>query len=227
MLIELKNITKSYFNDAEMVAREVLKDINLSVSKGDSISIMGPSGSGKSTLLNIMGTLDAPTSGKVFFQDDELGRMPANQLAQIRNQRIGFIFQQHHLLPQLTLFENVWVPLMFEKDKNTRDQALKRAMELIEWVGLTDKMKQLPGQLSVGECQRTAVVRALINNPDVILADEPTGSLDEASALNLVDLLVSLNKTQGVALVMVSHSRELAQKLDVCYKLTAGLLEKV
>jgi len=227
MIIKLENITKSYQNTSADTSRNVLNDINFSVSKGDSISIIGPSGSGKSTLLNLMGTLDAPTSGKVLFQGNDVALFHADALAQIRNKKIGFIFQQHHLLPQLSVIENVLLPLLTEKDKIKQQAASKRAIELLVFVGLHDKMNRLPGELSVGECQRVAVVRALINEPEIILADEPTGSLDEQSAKSLVDLLVDINEKQHVALVMVTHSTELASKLKNTYKLQAGKLELV
>jgi len=223
MIIKLENLSKSYQNSNS----EVLKAINLSVLKGESISIIGPSGSGKSTLLNLMGTLDKPTTGKVLFNGDDVSLFTANQLAEIRNKKVGFIFQMHHLLPQLSVFENVLVPLMGEKDKSRISSATKRAVELLVMVGLHDKMNRLPGELSVGECQRVAVVRALINEPEIIFADEPTGSLDEESALKLVDLLVKINEKQRVALVMVTHSNELASKLKSVYKLSSGQLKQL
>jgi len=222
MLIKLNNITKNYQNNSSEIVREVLKGVNFELAKGDSVSIIGPSGSGKSTLLNIMGTLDQPTSGEVIFNKQQVGLLKVNQLAEIRNKHIGFVFQQHHLLPQLGLLENVLVPLMVEKNKQVKQNAVKRAMELLDWVGLVDKIKQKPAQLSVGECQRTAVVRALINNPELVLADEPTGSLDEESAINLVNLLTKINNQQNIAVVMVTHSTELAAKLNRQYKLASG-----
>jgi len=226
MIVKLDNITKTYQNSTSDISREVLKNISFSVSKGDSYSIVGPSGCGKSTLLNIMGTLDNPTSGKVYFKENEIDDLKPDRLAEIRNQNIGFIFQQHHLLPQLSLLENVLVPVIIEKDKAKRDAATNRAMQLLEMVGLADKTDQLPVQLSVGECQRTAVVRALINQPELVLADEPTGSLDEESAINLVDLLCKINSEQNIAVVMVTHSLELAAKMKVIYKLAGGELKQ-
>jgi ABC-type lipoprotein export system ATPase subunit len=227
MIIKLENITKSYEKSESHSGQIVLNDISFSVSKGDSISIIGPSGSGKSTLLNLMGTLDKPSSGKVLMHGEDVALLNANQLAEIRNKKVGFIFQSHHLLPQLSALENVLVPLMFEKDKSKKELASKRAIELMVMVGLHDKLNQFPGKLSVGECQRVAVVRALINEPEIILADEPTGSLDEASAKKMVDLLVEISDKQQVALVMVTHSNELAAKLKNIYKLSMGKLELV
>jgi ABC-type lipoprotein export system ATPase subunit len=158
---------------------------------------------------------------------EDVALQHADKLAEIRNKKVGFIFQSHHLLPQLSALENVLVPLIFEKDKNKKALASKRAIELMVMVGLQDKLNQFPGKLSVGECQRVAVVRALINEPEIILADEPTGSLDEASAKKMVDLLVEISDKQQVALVMVTHSNELAAKLKNIYKLSMGKLELV
>ena len=227
MIIKLENITKSYENSDSHSSQTVLRDINFSVSKGESISIIGSSGTGKSTLLNLMGTLDKPTLGRILLQGDDVALLNADQLAEIRNKKVGFIFQMHHLLPQLSALENVLVPLMLEKDKNKKALASKRAIELMIMVGLHDKLNQFPGKLSVGECQRVAVVRALINEPEIILADEPTGSLDEESAIKLVDLLIEISNKQQVALVMVTHSNELASKLKSTYKLSMGKLELV
>ncbi len=227
MLIKLQNISKSYLNDAAEVSREVLKNIDFEADKKDLVSIIGPSGSGKSTLLNLMGTLDAPDSGNIFIEGTDVSALKINELAEIRNKKIGFVFQQHHLLPQLNVLENVLVPVMFEKSAEKKNAAQKRATELLEKVGLTDKLNQLPGQLSVGECQRTAVVRALINNPDILLADEPTGSLDEKSANQMVELLQSLNKELDIAIIMVTHSVELSLKFDRRYKLSEGSLQKL
>ncbi|MDA3893506.1 MAG: ABC transporter ATP-binding protein [Salinivirgaceae bacterium] len=227
MIIKLENITKTYSNESQEIEQAVLKDLNFSVSKGDLVSIIGPSGSGKSTMLNLMGILDKPTSGKVMFNETDISDFSDNQLAELRSKKIGFVFQQHHLLPQLSLLENVLLPLMTEKDKNKKEAAAQRAKELIEMVGLQGKENQLPSQLSVGECQRTAVVRALINNPELILADEPTGSLDEESAINMVNLLSEINTKQNLAVVMVTHSKELALKMKTTYKLHGGKLEQL
>lgn len=224
MIIELKNITKSYQSPGNQNRRDVLKNINLNIKRGDSIAIIGPSGSGKSTLLNIIGTLDKPTSGNVIFENQDLASFNEKKLAQIRNQQIGFVFQEHHLLPHLTLLENVLVPTIPVKDKNKISKAKNRALELIKSVGLSENINQIPGQLSGGECQRAAVIRALINEPEIILADEPTGSLDQESAENLSELLVKINKEQSVAMIIVTHSQELASKMNVSYKLINGEL---
>ncbi len=224
MQIELQNISKSYASNQSNPGREVLNGISLAVNPGDAIAIVGPSGSGKSTLLNIMGTLDIPTSGNVLFNNDPILSLPEPVLAEIRNRKIGFVFQMHHLLPQLNLLENVLLPVIPLKDKAKHKSSLARATELLQYVGLGDKTHQLPGQLSVGECQRAAVVRALINEPEIILADEPTGSLDHDSAERLGDLLFQIRKEHSLAIVVVTHSLELAVRMDTIYKLLNGKL---
>jgi len=225
MIIELEKVSKYYENDG-LVRRDVLNEISLSIKAGDSIAIVGPSGSGKSTLLNILGTLDLPSSGILKLKDKVIQQFTENQLAEIRNKNIGFIFQLHHLLPQLTLIENVLVPTIPLDNKKLKKSSMERAMSLLESVGMVDKIHQRPGQLSGGECQRAAVVRALINEPDLILADEPTGSLDQDSAEQLGELLSQINKEQNVAIVLVTHSIELAKKMDAIYKLDHGKIER-
>ena len=224
MLAELQHITKFYEQPGSSIRNQVLDDISLQIAENERIAIVGPSGSGKSTLLNILGTLDKPTSGKVQLEGKDVDVMNENQLAEIRNTLIGFVFQMHHLLPQLTLLENVLLPLLPQKDKTILKSAQERALKLIERVGLSDHIRQFPSQLSVGECQRTAVVRALINQPKLLLADEPTGSLDADNASQLAQLLIELNREQNVALVIVTHSMELAGKMDKIYQLREGKL---
>ncbi len=224
MIIELNKVSKHYEIPGQNNLREVLNEISLSVKTSDSIAIVGPSGSGKSTLLNIIGTLDRPTSGSVFFDEKDILSFDDNQLAKIRNNKIGFVFQMHHLLPQLNLLENVLIPVIPQKDKSKRKVAKDKAMELIDFVGLADKITQRPGQMSVGECQRTAVVRALINEPEVLLADEPTGSLDQETAEQLGELLQNINSRQNIATIVVTHSQELANKMSRIYKIINGKL---
>lgn len=224
MLAELQHITKYYEQPGSVVRNRVLDDISLLIENDDRIAIVGPSGSGKSTLLNILGTLDRQTSGKVFLEGSPIDQMNDDRLAEIRNSFIGFVFQMHHLLPQLTLLENVLLPLLPQKDKSLLKKASERALHLIDRVGLSNHLNQFPSQLSVGECQRTAVVRALINQPRLLLADEPTGSLDSDNADQLSDLLAELNREQNVALIIVTHSMELAGKMDKIYKLREGKL---
>ncbi len=223
MIIGLEKVSKSYEKPGSLKKREVLNEISLKVDSGESLSVIGPSGSGKSTLLNILGTLDMPTSGMVKLNDKNILNYSEPQLAEIRNKHIGFIFQMHHLLPQLTLIENVLLPTIASNSKNDK-AGLERAKELLESVNLHDKIKQYPSQLSGGECQRATVVRALINQPGLILADEPTGSLDEDSAEQLGELLSKINKEQNVAMIVVTHSMELAKKMNKMYKLNHGKL---
>jgi len=226
MIVELENIYKTYGNNNGTPYRAVLEGANLTISNNDSIAILGPSGCGKSTLLNIIGTLDNPSSGFVKIDNEYISGLNDFKLAEIRNRKIGFVFQLHHLLPQLNLIENVLLPTLVIKDKTYKNSALSRAMDLLKTVGLVDKTRLYPGQLAGGECQRIAVVRALINKPEIILADEPTGSLDQESAEQIGTLLSTINKEQKVALVIVTHSMELAAKMSTLYKLSRGKLVK-
>jgi len=225
MLAELRHITKYYEQSGSGIRNEVLHDISLQIADNERIAIIGPSESVKSTFLNILGTLDKPTSGNVLLDDSPVEQMHENRLAEIRNTFIGFVFQMHHLLPQLTLLENVLLPLLPQKDKSLMKAANERAMHLIHRVGLSGHLHQYPSQLSIGECQRTAVVRALINKPRLLLADEPTGSLDADNAGQLAQLLIELNKEQHIALVLVTHSLELAKKMGKIYQLHDGKLK--
>jgi len=221
-IAELTGIVKSYQNNG--LARHILEDLSFSVFAGTSTAITGPSGSGKSTLLNILGLLDSPDSGKVLFQGIETTVCTKDEMAQIRNKHIGFVFQLHYLLPQLNLIENVLVPVIPEKDKTKRKLSMHRGMELLAHVGLADKSSRHPSQLSVGECQRAAVVRALINEPELILADEPTGSLDFESANQMADLFSDISKNFNIGLVVVTHSEELAGRMQTRFRLQNGTL---
>ncbi|MBI9034778.1 MAG: ABC transporter ATP-binding protein [Bacteroidales bacterium] len=225
MIIQLENISKQYTYESAP-SRVVLQNINMELCKGDSVAIVGPSGCGKSTLLNILGTLDLASSGKVSLEGDDIIDFKEEKLAEVRNRKIGFIFQMHHLLPQLNLWENILVPTLPLKDKKLRLESEQRALDLLNFVGLQDKIHQRPGQLSGGECQRAAVVRALINKPELILADEPTGSLDQESAEKMGDLLLQINKEYQVAIVIVTHSMELAERMEKVYMLSQGQLIK-
>jgi predicted ABC-type transport system involved in lysophospholipase L1 biosynthesis ATPase subunit len=217
----LDNVTKRYDGPDGAAAAPVLQGVMLSVAAGESIAIVGPSGSGKSTLLNIMGTLDRPTSGSVRLDGQDLANLGDDALAAIRNRRIGFVFQLHHLLPQCTALENVLVPMLAGGGpKDAQD----RAARLLERVGLKDRMDYRPGQLSGGERQRVAVARALVNKPALLLADEPTGSLDRAAAEHLTDLLAELNREEGVTLVVVTHAAPLAARMGRVMELKDGRL---
>jgi len=217
MRIELQAISKRY--DGNPVP--VLDDISVSISEGSSVAVVGPSGSGKSTLLNLLGTLDFPSDGEVLLNGIKTAAMTADDLVKLRNTKIGFVFQTHLLLPQLTSMENVLLPVL-PQDKIQQRTAPERALSLFDSVGLADKTHRFPGEMSVGECQRIAVIRALINKPELILADEPTGSLDHDSAERLIDMLMLLKRTHPFTLVAVTHSSDLAQRMETVYKLING-----
>ena len=225
MLLELINISKKYDSPSGKAPVTILNNISLQVEQGEAIAVVGPSGSGKSTLLNIMGALDKPTSGSVNFDGNNLAEMSENELAHIRNMEIGFIFQLHHLLPQCTVLENVLIPTIPQIEKKSNEEFINRAKKLLEEVGLENHFDYFPAQLSGGEQQRVAVVRALINQPKMILADEPTGSLDQTSANNLGQILIDLNKAENVTLIVVTHSHDLAERMDTVYNLYNGRLE--
>ncbi|MFC1477141.1 ABC transporter ATP-binding protein [candidate division KSB1 bacterium] len=225
MLLELISIEKKYDTPSGKAPVTILNNISLQVEQGEAIAVVGPSGSGKSTLLNIIGTLDSPTSGSVNFEEKSLSAMDENELARIRNMEIGFVFQLHHLLPQCTVLENVLIPSIPQNKKEHNEEPVNRAKELLESVGLADHLDYFPAQLSGGEHQRVAVVRALINRPKIVLADEPTGSLDQTSADNLARILIDLNKAENVTLIMVTHSLDLAKRMDTVYRLQNGKLE--
>ena len=223
-MLELINVSKDYQSPADTGSVSVLKDITLKIEKGRSIAIVGPSGCGKSTLLNIIGALDRPTAGRVLFDGNDLAKAGDIELAGIRNSEIGFVFQLHHLLPQCTVFENVIVPTLADKNRSLRKEVEERAVSLLERVGLKDWMLHRPGQLSGGQRQRVAVVRALINQPKLLLADEPTGSLDEHAAQNIAELLVELNQSEQVTLILATHSIKLAEHMGQVLELSNGTL---
>ena len=226
MIAELRNICRIYEQPGSGIRNLVLDDISLSVGNNEFVAITGPSGSGKSSLLYLLGLLDLPTSGIVIINGKSLVSQEGTTLAELRNRYLGFVFQMHHLLPQLSLIENVLLPTLPNKE-NSRETAQERALNLIERVGLQDHLHQKPYQLSVGECQRVAVVRALINQPRLLLADEPTGSLDAANAEQLAQLLIHLKKEQQFSMVIVTHAMELANKMDKIYRLTSGKLNVI
>jgi len=231
-MLELVDVTKKYEFGTPLRGSppgnagdtSVLKGITLKVAKGQSLVIVGPSGSGKSTLLNIIGALDRPTTGRVLLNGRDLAQLDEIELARVRNQEIGFVFQLHHLLPQCTVLENVLVPTLVNKSRSLRQEAHQRAIDLLTSVGLKDHLLYRPAELSGGQRQRVAVVRALINRPRLLLADEPTGSLDEKTSQSIADLLVELNRSEGVALIVVTHSLKLAERIGRVMELADGLL---
>lgn len=223
-LLKLDNVTRRYDSPANAGALTVLDQVSLEVARGESLAIVGPSGSGKSTLLQIIGTLDRPTSGSVALDGQDLSGLDDLKIAAARNRQIGFVFQAHYLLPQCTVWENVLVPTLACSDAGLRDGAGERAERLLKRVGLGERKSHRPSELSGGERQRVAVVRALINKPQLLLADEPTGSLDHASAQELGQLLLELNREEGVTLIVVTHARDLAGRMGRVLELKDGRL---
>ena len=222
--LELDRVGKRY-EAGDGAGLAVLNGISLRVGRGESVAVVGPSGSGKTTLLNLMGALDRPDSGSVRLGGEDLSRLDDAGLARVRNESIGFVFQSHHLLPHLNVMENVLLPTLPCADSDVRSKAPERARHLLRRVGLEERLTHRPGQLSGGERQRVAVVRALINGPKLLLADEPTGALDQRSARELGHLLRELNREEGVTLVVVTHSLELAGEMGRVLRMVEGRLE--
>jgi len=219
-MISIENLSKTYETPGEDI--RVLDHLDLTLAAGETAAIVGPSGCGKSTLLNLLGALDRPTSGSIKIGDQDISTFSEEQAAAFRNHSLGFIFQQQHLLPQLNVLENVLVPRLAGDWQEPAAETEKRALQLLENVGLSSRLHHLPWQLSGGEKLRTAVARALINRPKLILADEPTGSLDPASTDTIADLLLALNRDQGVTLIVVTHNIALAQRMGKTFELRNG-----
>tara|TARA_B110000858_G_scaffold60107_1_gene69974 strand:- start:658 stop:1341 length:684 start_codon:yes stop_codon:yes gene_type:complete len=220
IVIECRNISKQ-FADGELKTN-VLSDVNLSVQKGDRIAIIGSSGSGKSTLLHLLGGLDKPTSGSIKVHGQDINKLSVKTLSQLRNQSLGFVYQFHHLLPEFSAVENVAIPLIIGGEKPK--QAEQQAEDLLIKVGLSHRLAHKPSELSGGERQRAALARALITQPDCLLADEPTGNLDHRTAQGIFDLILELNESLGTALVIVTHDVELASQMGAMLTLKDGYL---
>jgi len=220
-LLELAGVVKEY--PARPAPLRVLNGIDFTLRAGESAAIVGPSGCGKSTLLNLMGTLDRPDTGVIRILGRDCAAMDGRTLARLRNERIGFVFQLHHLLPQCTVFENILVPSLV-RSRRHREEAGQRASALLARMGLGERRDHRPGELSGGECQRTAVARALINDPALLLADEPTGALNEAAADALAGLLLELRDERSMAVVIVTHARSIARRFGTVYTLEHGCL---
>nr|MBR9809159.1 ABC transporter ATP-binding protein [bacterium] len=216
-MIKVSNLDVSFETPSETV--EVLKGLDFSVAEGAAAAVVGPSGSGKTTLLNVLGALLPPTSGSVEIGGQDIARLEEKEADRFRNQELGFVFQQHHLLPQLTVMENVLTPRLAGGWEENEEETRKRATELLERVGLSHRVNHRPGKLSGGEKQRTAVARALINRPRVILADEPTGALDSAIGNKIADLLLEIQKERSVTLVVVTHDQDLAERVGGIFDL--------
>lgn len=220
MSLVIEHLTKAYSTRSGPL--HVLRDISLTLNRGDALAVIGPSGSGKSTLLHILGTLDRPTTGKVALENTDPFTLPEPQLADFRNRRIGFVFQDHHLLPQCSVLENVLIPTLVG-DRSA--EALTWARQLLERVGLAQRLDHRPAELSGGERQRVAIARALIRKPLLLLADEPTGNLDRTTAQVVGDLLLELHREQQTILACVTHSAELAVRFPKRMEMNEGKLE--
>lgn len=221
VLLSCHGVCKTYREGS--LETEVLKGVSLDIQKGDFLAIVGSSGSGKSTLLHILGALDSATKGDVILLDQSLLSLSANKQAKLRNQHIGFVYQFHHLLADFTALENVSMPLLIGGTKPA--QAKKMASDVLERVGLGHRLEHRPSELSGGERQRVAIARALVNKPDLVLADEPTGNLDQTTALGIYDLMRQLNRDFGTAFLVVTHDDDLAQKMDKQFTMQDGILD--
>ena len=209
-MIKLSGINKIYRTDE--IETLALENVNLTVDQGEFVSIMGPSGCGKSTLLNVIGLLDEPTSGTIEMAGTVIGKMKDKQLAEFRNANLGFVFQSFHLINSLNVVDNVELPLLYRKMRGSERPRL--AKEVLERVGLSHRMRHMPSQLSGGQCQRVAIARAIVGNPEIILADEPTGNLDSKMGAEVMELLHNLNKEDNRTIVMVTHNEEQAKMTD-------------
>ncbi len=222
MTLQLSGVSKSFRTGSNTV--EVLRDISLELKCGESIAVMGPSGSGKSTLLHLIGTLDSPSSGSILIDGQNPFALSEPELARFRNRRIGFVFQDHHLLPQYSLLENVLIPTAAFPGNN--ENAGTRATELLQRVGLSHRLHHLPAELSGGERQRAAIARALILQPAILLCDEPTGNLDRSTANSVADLLLDLHRKEENMLIAVTHSTEFADRFSLRFELNEGRLQR-
>lgn len=218
MKLELQGLTKTY-KDADLELT-IIKDLNIKFDENKSFAILGKSGIGKSTLLHILGTLDKPTSGKILFDNNDITKLSDKDLSFFRSKNIGFIFQFHNLLSDFTALENVAMPLLISKENE--DEAYSKAKELLKMVGLEKRLNHIPSKLSGGEQQRVAIARALINNPSIVLGDEPTGSLDVTTSKYIWDMILELNKEMKNTFILVTHNKDLAFQLSTVYEMIEG-----
>ncbi|UEC23880.1 lipoprotein-releasing ABC transporter ATP-binding protein LolD [Pasteurella canis] len=221
-LLHCQNISKSYQEGS--IQTEVLKGVSFNIEAGELVAIVGSSGSGKSTLLHTLGGLDQPSSGEVFIKGQSLQRTNANQLARLRNQYLGFVYQFHHLMADFTALENVMMPMLIGQQNKT--EAKDRAEKMLSAVGLAHRISHRPSALSGGERQRVAIARSLVNNPALVLADEPTGNLDRKTTESIFDLIQQLNHEQNIAFLLVTHDLSLAEKLTRCLVMQDGILRE-
>ncbi|UAY78295.1 lipoprotein-releasing ABC transporter ATP-binding protein LolD [Pasteurella canis] len=221
-LLHCQNISKSYQEGS--IQTEVLKGVSFNIEAGELVAIVGSSGSGKSTLLHTLGGLDQPSSGEVFIKGQSLQRTNANQLARLRNQYLGFVYQFHHLMADFTALENVMMPMLISQQNKT--EAKDRAEKMLSAVGLAHRISHRPSALSGGERQRVAIARSLVNNPALVLADEPTGNLDRKTTESIFDLIQQLNHEQNIAFLLVTHDLSLAEKLTRCLVMQDGVLRE-
>jgi lipoprotein-releasing system ATP-binding protein len=221
--LQVRDLRKSFRMGAEEL--HILKGVNLSVRRGEFLAIAGPSGVGKSTLLHILGGLDRPTAGEVYYEGVEISRLPEGELAEFRNQTVGFVFQFHHLLPEFTALENTMMPALIGRQPLVKAQ--EAAKGILQRVGLAERLAHRPGELSGGEQQRVAIARALALSPDVLLADEPTGNLDSKTGEAIFDLLRELNQEQGLTVVLVTHNEWFARRTDRLLRMADGQLGEV
>ena len=217
-MIRLENVTKIYAMGSVEVA--ALRGISLTIERGEMVAIMGPSGSGKSTLMNVLGCLDVPTSGRYFLEDEEVGLLGDNRLASIRNKKIGFVFQTYNLLARASALANVELPLLYGRERDRR----RRSLDALARVGLADRVSHKPPELSGGQQQRVGIARALVKNPAIILADEPTGNLDSKSSLEIMAILSDLNRNEGHTVIIVTHERETAEQTGRIISMLDGLV---
>lgn len=223
-VLQCKSLHKDFPSESGNGVLKILQGVDLQVKKADIISIVGSSGSGKSTLLHILGGLDHPTSGDVFWHGKSIYQFKKDQLAELRNKNVGFVFQFHHLLPEFTAMENVMMPALIQDTSFAK--AEKRAKELLDQFGMSGRLNHRPSQLSGGEQQRVSMARALTNNPSIILADEPTGNLDEKNTESILSLLFQLRQMEDVSIVLITHEKEIATRCDTVYSLHNGTLNK-
>lgn len=223
-MLTLTNIVKGFGTPGTHDYHKVLDGLSLEINKGNTVAITGPSGSGKSTLFNIIGSLDKADGGELMFNGTDIAKYTAKEAEQFRNKHLGFVFQLHHLLPQCTVLENILIPTLPNKQAGN---SLERAEAMIKDLGLWERRNDKPNTLSGGECQRTAVIRALINEPSLILADEPTGALDEDNALALMDLLLDIRRIKNTTLLVITHSDEIANRMDKVFQLRKGKLIQI